>query len=474
MERAALEPMTESDPDPHQSTAAIILATGPTERMQSRRATALHALAGRPMAAYPIQAARNAGCSPALIAGTAETYQLQECLSAADGHFQSSDNWLAAALAVIPYASDTVLLISGAMPLLSAAAMRRLVQRRQETASQLVVLTAPQADLPQGSAGLVRDSAGRIVSILTYEDAKRDPTAAFFSIGVMCVARAWLWEHRGAIQAYDEDSFAGLAALAVAESAHIETVHHTGADAEFILVEDRAGLALAETTLRARIRARAMRGGVTLADPATVWIDDTVTFGRDVTILPNCHLYGDTTVGDNCTIGPSTRLQDTRLAANATVMESVLEGARVGANARIGPFAHLRPGTVIAHDVEIGNFAELKNTRVNSGAKIHHVGYLGDTVVGNGANVGAGTITCNYDGADKHETEIGEGAFIGSGTLLVAPVRVGSQALTGAGSVVTRDVPPQAKAYGVPARVRGVRAPTAKAEQEHSGKKKGA
>ena len=217
-----------------------------------------------------------------------------------------------------------------------------------------------------------------------------------------------------------------------------------------------------------------MRGGVTLVDPATTWIDDTVTFGQDITVLPNCHLYGDSAVGDNCTIGPGTRLQDTRLAANVTAMESVLEGAEVGENVRIGPFAHLRPGTVIGHDVEIGNYAELKNARVSPGAKIHHVGYLGDTVVGNNVNIGAGAITCNYDGAVKHETEIGDGAFVGSGTLLVAPVRVGSNAMTGAGSVVTRDVPPSVKAYGVPARVRGVRALPAEDEQPLPDEKRGA
>jgi len=338
----------------------------------------------------------------------------------------------------------------------------------------LVVLTAPSADTPQSSGSLIRDAAGHIERILTDDDGSQDPGAEFFSTGVMCVARMWLWDHREAIQNRDEDDFTSLAALAFAEGAQIETVHHTGAEFELTLVADRADLALAETTLRARIRTRAMRGGVTLVDPASVWIDDTVTFGRDVTILPNCHLYGDTVIGDNCTIGPSTRLQDTCLSANVTVMESVLEGAEVGENVRIGPFAHLRPGTVIANDVEIGNYAELKNTRVSPGAKIHHVGYLGDTVVCNDVNVGAGTITCNYDGADKHATEIGEGAFIGSGTLLVAPVRVGSKAMTGAGSVVTRDVPPQAKAYGVPARVRGVRALPADAEQDGAGEKKGA
>ena len=442
--------------------------------MQSRRAASLHAVAGRPMAVYPSQAALDNGCFTVVISGSAETAALEDYFSAADCVFQCDGNRLEAAFTLIPDTVSTVLLISGAMPLVSAEIMARLVQHQQETASHLVVLAFPTADAPQSSGGLVQDAAGRIERILTNEDAKRDPKAECFSTGVMCVARAWLQEHRDAVQIQNEGGLASLAAFALASGARIEAVHHTGADVELILVEDRADLALAETTLRARIRTREMREGVTLVDPATVWIDDTVTFGRDVIILPNCHLYGDTVIGDNCTLGPSVRLQDTRLAANVTVMESVLEGAEVGENVRIGPFAHLRPGTVLANDVEIGNYAELKNTRVSPGAKIHHVGYLGDTVVGNDVNVGAGTITCNYDGADKHETEIGEGAFIGSGTLLVAPVRVGSKALTGAGSVVTRDVPPQAKAYGVPARVRGVRALPAETEQERSDEKRGA
>ena len=467
--------MTESDPDPHQSTAAIILATGQTERMQSRRATSLHALAGRPMAAYPIQAALDLGCSPVVVAGTAATAQLQEYIAIDSGCvFRWDSSPLLAAFAAVPDSVETVVLISGAMPLLSEGSLARLIQRQRETSSPLVVLTAPTTDQPQPGCGFVRDANGRIERFLTDEDGLRDPKAEFFGSGVICVARTWLRDHGEAIQVRDEHGFASLAALAHAEGAHIDVVQHSGTDVELTIIADRADLALAENTLRARIRARAMRSGITLVDPATVWIDDTVTFGRDVTILPNCHLYGESAISDYCTIGPNSRLQDSRLAANVTVMESVLEGADVGENVRIGPFAHLRPGTVIANDVEIGNYAELKNTRVSPGAKIHHVGYLGDTVVGRDVNIGAGTITCNYDGADKHETEIGEGAFIGSGTLLVAPVRVGSKAMTGAGSVVTRDVPAQAKAYGVPARVRGVRALPADMEQDSTGEKKGA
>ncbi len=441
--------------------------------MRSRRAAVMHPLAGRPVAAYAARAARKAGCAPLVAACAPETAQLRDCFGSAVVCAPQSDvSPLQAAVAAIPESARSVLVVSGAMPLLSAETLSRLIRCQQETSAPLALLAAHRPGAAHG--GIERDSTGRGARILHEHEADAAGSSVeAVSLGVACFARAWLWEHRDALQADDADWLASLAALALAEGAPLETARHAGGDIELLQIDDRADLACAENALRERIRARALRRGVTLADPATVWIDDTVTFGQDVTLLPNCHLYGDTAVGDNCTIGPGTRLQDTRLAANVTVMESVLEGAAVGENARIGPFAHLRAGTVIERNVEIGNYAELKNTRVRAGAKIHHVGYLGDTVIGSGANVGAGTITCNYDGVEKHETEIGEGAFIGSGTLLVAPVRVGEKALTGAGSVVTRDVPARAKAYGVPARVRGKRAPAPDAEQEQAREEKG-
>ena len=470
--------------------------------MRSRRAAVLHPVAGRPLGYYPARSARAAGCAPVVVACAPEAAALRDGLiSATVCVAETSMGLLEAALAAIPETVSSVLIVSGAMPLLTSETLSRLVRRQRETSGPLVVLNAHSPDSSRRNAdGHAQDGRrggdfrsprpspqGEGVKIGGPPQGEGAPigvSAQRESVsrgGAACVSRAWLWERRVAFLAqrediggYSEDILASLAALAVAEGESLETVRPAGGDNELLCVADRADLARAEGVLRARIRARALRGGVTLADPANVWIDDAVTFGQDVTVLPNCHLYGNTHVGDNCTLGPSARLQDTRLAANVTVMESVLEGAAVGENVRIGPFAHLRPGTVVARNVEIGNYAELKNTRVHAGAKIHHVGYLGDTVVGSGANVGAGTITCNYDGAAKHETEIGDGAFIGSGTLLVAPVRVGDSALTGAGSVVTRDVPPESKAYGVPARVHGKRAHHADEERKRTDEEKSA
>ncbi len=411
------------------------------------------------MTMHAVQSANAAGCASVIVACTPETFQLHDYVGpAATCAELSGCNWLETAVAALPKATRTVLVVSGAMPLLSAATMTRLMQCQQETADSLVLLTTSPAH-PSPSGGIFRDTAGRVARILKEQDTiPAQPPAEYFSTGAACFSSEWLWENRSNVQALSENSLECLVAHALAVGAPVGTMRHTETELELLQVVDRTDLARAESALRDSIRVRAMQSGVTLVDPATVWIDDTVTFGRDITILPNCHLYGNSAVGDDCTIGPNSRLQDTRLAAGVAAVESVLEGAQVGESVRIGPYAHLRPGTVVAHDVEIGNYAELKNTQVDSGAKIHHVGYLGDTVVGSDVNVGAGTITCNYDGVEKHETEIGDGAFVGSGTLLVAPVVVGRKAMTGAGSVVTRDVPPSAKAYGVPARVQGVRA----------------
>ena len=472
--------MTESDPDPRQPCAAIILAAGREERMRSRRAAVLHPLAGRPLAYYPVRASREAGCAPVVVACVPDSATVRNCLdSAAVCVAEKGAGLLEAALAAIPDTVRAVMVVPGVMPLLSSETLSRLARRQHETSGSLVSLTALSQDDPvriaDGPTQICRQG-GELPSPWPSSQGEGASRG-----GAVCVSRAWLWERRHELPELrndflgsSDDVVAALAALALDEGESREAVCLAGGASELLRVADRTDLARAEGVLRQRIRERALRGGVTLADPTTVWIDDTVTFGQDVTVLPNCHLYGATHIGDNCTIGPSSRLQDTQLAANVTVMESVLEGAVVGENARIGPFAHLRPGAVVEHDVEIGNYAELKNTRVCAGAKIHHVGYLGDTVVGSGANIGAGTITCNYDGAEKHETEIGGGAFIGSGTLLVAPVRVGDKAMTGAGSVVTRDVPPASKAYGVPARVRGTRGPRADTEQAQTDERKDA
>jgi bifunctional UDP-N-acetylglucosamine pyrophosphorylase/glucosamine-1-phosphate N-acetyltransferase len=215
-------------------------------------------------------------------------------------------------------------------------------------------------------------------------------------------------------------------------------------------------LAAADRLMRTRINEAHMLAGVTIVDPATTYIEPGVRIGQDTTIYPNTHLRGATTIGAQCLIGPDAEVLDTTIADGAHVTRSVVEGARIGQGCRIGPFAHLRQGTVLEDGVQIGNYAEVKNSTIGAGTVSHHVSYIGDTTVGARVNVGAGSITANYDGLRKHRTVIGDDVFVGCDTILRAPVTLGNGSHTGAGAVVLHDVAPGTTVVGVPARVKVV------------------
>jgi bifunctional UDP-N-acetylglucosamine pyrophosphorylase/glucosamine-1-phosphate N-acetyltransferase len=217
-------------------------------------------------------------------------------------------------------------------------------------------------------------------------------------------------------------------------------------------INTRQHLAQAEGLLRQRINQQWMLAGVTMIDPATVYIEPEVTLGQDTILWPGTYLHGSTQIGEGCVIGPNTIIKDTKIGNNCTLLASVVEGALLEDHVEMGPYCHLRKGAHLCNGVHMGNFGEVKNSTLGPGSKMGHFSYLGDTTVGAKANIGAGTITCNYDGEHKYPTEIGEDAFIGSDTMLVAPVKVGAGAKTGAGAVVTKDIPPYTLAVGMPAR----------------------
>jgi bifunctional UDP-N-acetylglucosamine pyrophosphorylase/glucosamine-1-phosphate N-acetyltransferase len=223
---------------------------------------------------------------------------------------------------------------------------------------------------------------------------------------------------------------------------------------ELLHIKTRVDLSRAAAILRDRINTHWMLAGVTLLDPATTYIEASVTVGRDTVIAPNTHLRGESAIGEDCRIGPNTIIESSTIGDRCKVLASVLEFAVMEDDSDIGPFGHLRKGARICKGAHMGNFGEMKNSTLGPGAKMGHFSYLGDAEVAADANIGAGTITCNYDGVRKHRTTIEEGVFIGSDTLLVAPVTVGAGAKTGAGSVVTHDLPPESLAYGVPARIK--------------------
>jgi bifunctional UDP-N-acetylglucosamine pyrophosphorylase/glucosamine-1-phosphate N-acetyltransferase len=309
---------------------------------------------------------------------------------------------------------------------------------------------------PRGFGRVVRDDGGRILGIVEEVDCTSEQLAVReLNAGVYCFDASWLWEclPRLPLSRKGEYYLTDTVGMAATEGANIAALT-TDDEAECLGINTRVHLAEAERLMRQRINRHWMLAGVTLADPATTYIDSTVDVGQDTVIYPNTHLQGRTRIGRHCAIGPNSVLLDTEVGDRCSIELSMTEQALLEDDVNIGPFAHLRKGAHLARGVHMGNFGEVKNSYLGPGAKMGHFSYVGDATVGADANIGAGTVTCNYDGQRKHHTIIEEGAFIGSGTMLVAPVRIGAGAKTGAGAVVTRDVPPGTVVYGVPARVR--------------------
>jgi bifunctional UDP-N-acetylglucosamine pyrophosphorylase/glucosamine-1-phosphate N-acetyltransferase len=271
--------------------------------------------------------------------------------------------------------------------------------------------------------------------------------------GIKCFQADWLWSHIEQLPVkHGEQYLTDLVEMAIAERQVVAALD--GNSEEVLGIDDRARLAWAEAKMRARINEQLMLSGVTIMDPATCYVEASVTLGADTVILPNTHLRGKTVIGRKCTIGPNAVIEDSAIGDQCVVKASFLEGATLEDNVDVGPFAHLRKGAYLCRHVHMGNFGEVKNSRLGPGTKMGHFSYVGDAEVGADVNISCGVITCNYDGKHKHKTIIGEGAFIGSDTMLRAPVTVGQGATTGAGSVVTHDVPDGTLAYGVPARVK--------------------
>jgi bifunctional UDP-N-acetylglucosamine pyrophosphorylase/glucosamine-1-phosphate N-acetyltransferase len=333
------------------------------------------------------------------------------------------------------------------VPLVRSETLRRLLDASREG---VAVLTAELPD-PSGYGRIVRDG-GRVARIVEQKDATeaeraiREVNAGFFALNARRLA-GWLSRLKND-NAQKEYYLTDIVGLAVAEGVPVTAIKVED-QWEVAGVNSKQELATLERVVQGREARRLLESGVTLSDPARVDIRGRLECGRDVAIDVNCLFEGSVRLGDGVRIGPNCVLRNVSVAAGTVVHPfSLLEDAEVGANCRIGPYARLRPGAHLAQDVHIGNFVEIKEAVIETGAKANHLSYIGDATVGAGANVGAGTITCNYDGAAKHRTEIGKNAFIGSNSALVAPVKIGEGAYIGSGSVITRDVPADALAIG--------------------------
>jgi bifunctional UDP-N-acetylglucosamine pyrophosphorylase/glucosamine-1-phosphate N-acetyltransferase len=335
--------------------------------------------------------------------------------------------------------TDLVLVTLADMPLLTEETLRRLVDAQMNNPGPFSLLTVLSDDA-HGFGRVRRDSAGRVQAVVEEAQATPEQLAIReLNVSVYCFSAGWLWDAlpRIPLSPKGEYYLTDLVEIAVSDGLPLQAMVCED-PTEMIGINTRIHLAEAEAALRSRVNRNWMLAGVTLIDPAATYIEPGVTIGQDTTIWPNTYLHGSTSIGQGCVIGPNTIIHDTQIGNGCRVLASVLERAVLEDHVEMGPFSHLRKGAHLAEGVHMGNFGEIKNSYLGPGSKMGHFSYIGDATIAENVNIGAGTITCNYDGERKHHTEIGAGVFIGSDTMLVAPVKLGEGARTGAGAVVTR------------------------------------
>ncbi|HEC23156.1 MAG TPA: UDP-N-acetylglucosamine diphosphorylase/glucosamine-1-phosphate N-acetyltransferase [Chloroflexi bacterium] len=442
------------------SLDVVILAAGQGTRMKSRLPKVLHSLAGRPLILYSVETATSLSQRPPVLVighgaekvrqtvGEAARYVLQE-EQLGTGHA------VAQARELLSGQSEHVLVIYADMPLLRAETLRKLHALQQRNPGPFSLLTHV-TDTPRGFGRIIRDKGGLVRAIVEEAVATPDQLAIReVNMGVYCFSAGWLWENLDRIPLSPKGEYylTDLVEIAASEDLPIQAMLLNDPD-EALGINTRVHLAEAEAALRRRVNRELMLSGVTITDPATTYVHPTVRIGRDTVILPNTYIWGQTTIGEGCVIGPNAIIEDSAIGDRCRIVVSVIEQATIEDEVDIGPFGHLRKGAYLESGVHMGNFGEVKNSRLRKGVKMGHFSYIGDADIGENTNIGAGTITCNYDGEKKHRTTTGKNVFLGSDTMLVAPVTLGDGARTGAGAVVTRDVPPDTLVVGVPARPR--------------------
>lgn len=437
-----------------------VLAGGKSTRMNSGVPKVLHTIAGKAMVKYVLESIRkatNAHISVVVPPNAKEIRnQLAHNVSFVEQTVPLGTGDAVRQLQPISNAENASILIAyGDTPLIKPETISRLIAKHESSNATLTLLTSI-SNSPNGYGRIIRNAAGNIVKLTeqaNLEESKLPNNEV--NAGLYAFNMKWLWSALDELKlsAAGEYYLTDLVEAAATSELLIESVAIENA-VEGMGVNDRKDLAKAEQVMRRHILDGWMAKGVTIIDPSATYIDAEVTIGKDTTIHPNTSILGQSTVGEQCTLGPNTVIRNSTIGNSVEVIASIIERSTLQSEVTVGPFSHIRPDTVIEAKSNIGNFAEIKNSRVGKNTSIGHFGYVGDSTVGNDVNIGAGTITSNFDGETKHRTTIEDGAFIGSDTILVAPVNVGKRSYTAAGAVITKDVPEDNLAIGVPAKNR--------------------
>jgi bifunctional UDP-N-acetylglucosamine pyrophosphorylase/glucosamine-1-phosphate N-acetyltransferase len=451
--------VTEPHPSAPRPAAVVLLAAGAGTRMRSKTMKVRHLLCGRSLIGHVIAASQ--ALAPqhlvAVVGNQREQVephilaQAPEVLVAVQETQEGTGHAVAVAVAAlrgVGTTEGTVVVMFGDTPLLEGATVAGLVADHTGSGRALTILTAEVAD-PFGYGRIVRDDDGHVTAIVEQKDATPEQAAIHeINSGIFAFDGAFLADAVGRI---DNDNAKGeyylTDVVAIARDQGRAVGAYTIDDVvQTEGVNDRAQLAALAAEKNRRVLDRWMKDGVTVVDPASTWVDVTVQLARDVTLLPGVQLHGTTRIGEDAVVGPDTTLTDVEVGEAASVVRTHGSGAVIGAGATVGPFSYLRPGTVLGGHGKVGAFVETKNAQIGEGAKVPHLSYVGDAEIGDGANIGAGTIFANYDGVAKHRSTVGPQARTGSNNTFVAPVRIGDGAVTGGGTVVRRDVPPGALA----------------------------
>ncbi|MEV4095344.1 bifunctional UDP-N-acetylglucosamine diphosphorylase/glucosamine-1-phosphate N-acetyltransferase GlmU [Streptosporangium saharense] len=434
--------------------AVIVLAAGEGTRMKSKTPKILHELCGRTLVDHMLTAARGLEPGRLIVVIGHERDRVQEHLSLTSPDAlpviqeeqRGTGHAVRVVLETVGAIEGTVLVTYGDTPLLRTETLAALLERHEADGNAVTVLSAEVPD-PYGYGRIVRDTTGAVLQIVEEKDATpRQRAIKEMNSGVYAFDGALLAD---AVKRVSTSNAQGEEYLTDVLSILREDGHRVGAHvaADHVEVEgvnDRVQLAFARGVLNTRLLEAHMRAGVTVIDPASTWVDVDVTMEPDVVLHPGTQLHGRTALAEGAEVGPATTLTDTVVGERAVVRNAVCVEAEIGPEALVGPYAYLRPGTVLARKAKAGTYVEMKNAKVGEGAKVPHLTYAGDAVIGAGANIGASTIFVNYDGVNKHQTTVGEHAFVGCDTMLVAPVEIGDGAYTAAGSVIANDVPPGA------------------------------